>query len=129
MEIPLLLWRKKVPFFSVKEYLSDRASVPEDIIRPRILTPRGLLVFGGPPKISKSDFLISWLMHMAAGVSFLGMTPSKPMKIFCLQTEIDEPYLIERLQELKLDKESLDIGASNFMFTPRVQPSLSNKER
>nr|WP_255453570.1 AAA family ATPase [Wolbachia endosymbiont of Atemnus politus] len=39
----------------------------------RILTKRGLLVFGGPPKIGKSDFLISWLVHMAAGVPFLGM--------------------------------------------------------
>ncbi len=58
---------QKVPFFSVKEYLSDPTPIPEDIIYPRILTPRGLLVFGGPPKIGKSDFLISWLMHMAAG--------------------------------------------------------------
>ncbi|WCR59254.1 MAG: hypothetical protein PG978_000690 [Wolbachia endosymbiont of Ctenocephalides felis wCfeF] len=123
-----MLWKKKVPFFSVEEYLNNKAPIPEDLIYPRILTPRGLLIFGGPPKIGKSDFLISWLMHMAAGVSFLGMTPSKPMKVFCLQTEIDEPYLIERLQELKLDKESLDVGASNFMITPRVQLSLSNRE-
>ena len=119
---------QKIPFFSVKEYLSDKAPIPEDIIYPRILTPRGLLVFGGPPKIGKSDFLISWLMHMAAGVSFLGMTPSRPMKVLCLQTEIDDGYLKERLQELKLDKEFLDVGANNFMITPRVQLSLSSEE-
>ncbi len=58
---------QKVPFYSVKEYLSDQTPIPEDIISPRILTKRGLLVLGGPPKIGKSDFLISWLVHMAAG--------------------------------------------------------------
>ncbi|WP_341814808.1 MULTISPECIES: AAA family ATPase [unclassified Wolbachia] len=119
---------QKIPFFSVKEYLSDPTPIPEDIIYPRILTPRGLLVFGGPPKIGKSDFLISWLMHMAAGVSFLGMIPNQPMKVLCLQTEIDDGYLKERLQELKLDKELLDIGANNFMITPRVQLSFSSEE-
>ncbi len=119
---------QKIPFFSVKEYLNDQSPIPEDIIYPRILTPRGLLVFGGPPKIGKSDFLISWLMHVAAGVSFLGMIPSQPMKVLCLQTEIDDGYLKERLQELKLDKELLDIGANNFMITPRVQLSFSSEE-
>ncbi|MGL9779239.1 MAG: AAA family ATPase [Wolbachia sp.] len=119
---------QKIPFFSVKEYLSDKAPIPEDIIYPRILTPRGLLVFGGPPKIGKSDFLISWLMHMAAGVSFLGMIPNQPMKVLCLQTEIDHGYVKERLQELKLDKESFDVGANNFMITPRIQLSFSNEE-
>ncbi|NSX83700.1 AAA family ATPase, partial [Wolbachia endosymbiont of Atemnus politus] len=87
---------QKIPFFSVKEYLNDKAPIPEDIIYPRILTKRGLLVFGGPPKIGKSDFLISWLVHMAAGVPFLGMVPSKPMKIFYLQTEIEYDYMKER---------------------------------
>ncbi len=72
---------QKIPFYSVKEYLSDQTPIPEDIISPRILTKRGLLVLGGPPKIGKSDFLISWLVHMAGGISFLGMTPSRPLKI------------------------------------------------
>ncbi len=58
---------QKIPFFSVKEYLDDQSPTPEDIIHPRILTKRGLLVLGGPPKIGKSDFLISWLIYMAAG--------------------------------------------------------------
>ncbi|EEB56084.1 putative phage related protein [Wolbachia endosymbiont of Culex quinquefasciatus JHB] len=47
---------QKIPFFSVKEYLDDQSPIPEDIIAPRILTKRGLLVLGGPPKIGKSDF-------------------------------------------------------------------------
>lgn len=82
----------------MKEYLDDRSPIPEDIISPRILTKRGLLVLGGPPKIGKSDFLISWLVHMAAGVPFLGMVSNRPLKIFYMQTEIE--YMKERLQQL-----------------------------
>ncbi|WP_265031304.1 MULTISPECIES: helicase RepA family protein [unclassified Wolbachia] len=119
---------QKIPFFSVKEYLDDQSPIPEDIISPRILTKRGLLVFGGPPKIGKSDFLISWLVHMAAGVSFLGMTPSRPLKIFYMQTEIEYEYMKERLQQLKFDKELLAIAASNLIITPKVQLSFSHDE-
>ncbi|WP_096617447.1 AAA family ATPase [Wolbachia endosymbiont of Aedes albopictus] len=119
---------QKIPFFSVKEYLDDQSPIPEDIISPRILTQRGLLVFGGPPKIGKSDFLISWLIHMAAGVSFLGMTPSRPLKIFYMQTEIEYDYMKERLQQLKFDKELLAIAASNLIITPKVQLSFSHDE-
>ena len=49
--------------------------MPEDIIAPRVLTPGGLLVLGGAPKVGKSDFLISLLAHMAAGIPFLGLKP------------------------------------------------------
>lgn len=119
---------QKIPFFSVKEYLDDQSPIPEDIISPRILTQRGLLVFGGPPKIGKSDFLISWLIHLAAGVSFLGMTPSRPLKIFYMQTEIEYDYMKERLQQLKFDKELLAIAASNLIITPKVQLSFSHDE-
>ncbi|WP_264707736.1 MULTISPECIES: AAA family ATPase [unclassified Wolbachia] len=119
---------QKIPFFSVKEYLDDQSPIPEDIIAPRILTKRGLLVLGGLPKIGKSDFLISWLVYMAAGVSFLGMTPSKPMKIFYLQTEIEYEYMKERLQQLQLDNELLNIAANNLIITPRVQLSFSSEE-
>ncbi|MFP3021237.1 MAG: AAA family ATPase, partial [Wolbachia sp.] len=103
---------QKIPFFSVKEYLDDQSPIPEDIISPRILTKRGLLVLGGPPKIGKSDFLISWLVHMAAGRSFLGMTPSRPLKIFYMQTEIEYEYMKERLQQL--DNELLNVAANNL---------------
>ncbi|XGA08497.1 MAG: AAA family ATPase [Wolbachia endosymbiont of Xenopsylla cheopis] len=119
---------QKIPFFSVKEYLDDQAPTPEDIISPRILTQRGLLVLGGPPKVGKSDFLISWLVHMAAGVPFLDMAPNRPLKIFYLQTEIEYHYMKERLQSLQLNPELLDIAASNLMITPKVQLSFNDEE-
>jgi len=119
---------QKIPFFSVKEYLDDQSPIPEDIVSPRILTKRGLLVFGGPPKIGKSDFLISWLVHMAAGRSFLGMMPSRPLKIFYMQTEIEYDYMKERLQQLQLDNELLDIAANNLIITPKVHLSFNHDE-
>ena len=44
----------------------------------RVLTPGGLLVLGGAPKVGKSDLLIALLVHMAAGVPFLGQVPLDP---------------------------------------------------
>lgn len=39
---------QKIPFLSMKEYLDDRSPIPEDIIHPRILTKKGLLVIMHP---------------------------------------------------------------------------------
>ena len=68
-----------------------------------MLTPGGLLVLGGAPKVGKSDFLISLLVHMAAGVPFLGFTPPRPLRVFYLQAEIQYHYLRERMQQIRLD--------------------------
>lgn len=67
-----------IPAFTVGHYLDDDSPMPDDIIAPRVLTPGGLLVLGGAPKVGKSDMLICWLAYMAAGIPFLGMTPSSP---------------------------------------------------
>ena len=79
-----------------------RIARPDDIIGPRVLTPGGMLVLGGAPKVGKSDLVISWLVHMAAGVPFLGFTPPRPLRVFYLQAEIQYHYLRERLQQLRL---------------------------
>lgn len=93
--------------YMVGHLLDDTSPMPEDLIAPRVLTPGGLLVFGGAPKVGKSDFLLALLAHMAAGVSFLGMTPPRPMRIFYLQAEIGYHYLRERLQSLRFDENLL----------------------
>ena len=64
---------KKLPSFTISELLSDISPMPQDLIFPRLLTPGGLLLIGGAPKVGKSDFLINFLIHMAAGESFLGL--------------------------------------------------------
>jgi len=59
-----------LPTFTLGELLDDNSPLPPDLISPRVLTPAGMLVFGGAPKVGKSDFLLSWLAHMAAGAAF-----------------------------------------------------------
>ena len=81
-----------LPVFSFGQLLDDRSPMPPDIIAPRVLTRGGLLVLGGAPKVGKSDFLISLLAHMAAGVPFLGFTPPQPLRVFYLQAEIQYHY-------------------------------------
>ncbi|WP_250294780.1 AAA family ATPase [Wolbachia endosymbiont of Oedothorax gibbosus] len=121
-----ILKTKRFVSFPARQYLSDKSPMPEDTIAPRILTPRGLLVFAGAPKVGKSDFLISWLFHMASGVSFLDMVPKRPLRIFYLQTEIGYHYMRERVQQLKLSEELIEFAADNLIITPQVKMLLND---
>lgn len=117
--------RKNVTFFLANQYLNEKSPGPEDIVAPRILTPGGLLVFGGAPKVGKSDFLISWLAHMAAGKPFLEMAPTRPLRILYLQTEIGYFYMCERMKQLKLDPEILELVSCNLAITPQTKLILN----
>ncbi len=107
--------------FKLGELLDDTSPMPADIIAPRVLTPGGLLVLGGAPKVGKSDFLISWLVHMAAGVPFLGFTPQHPLRIFYLQAEIQYHYLRERLRQIALPPEVIAAARETFVATPKLK--------
>lgn len=109
--------KENISAFSVKQYLNDKSPIPKDIISPRILIPGGLLVLGGTPKVGKTDFLISWLANMSAGIPFFDMVPAKPLKIFYLQTDVGYHYMRERLQQLKIDSKLLNLVANNFAIT------------
>ncbi|MDR5655565.1 AAA family ATPase, partial [Ruixingdingia sedimenti] len=76
---------REIAIFTLGALLDDGTPMPDDIIGPRVLTPGGMLVLGGAPKVGKSDLVISWLVHMAAGVPFLGFTPPRPLRVFYLQ--------------------------------------------
>ena len=114
-----------MPAFTLGALLDDTSPMPEDIIAPRVLTPGGLLVLGGAPKVGKSDFLISLLVHMAAGVPFLGFTPPRPLRVFYLQAEIQYHYLRERLQQIRLDPGVLAAARDTFVATPKLQACCS----
>ncbi len=116
-----------LPAFSVGHLLDDDSPMPDDIVAPRVLTPGGLLVLGGAPKVGKTDFLLCWLAHMAAGLPFLGMRPAKPLKIFFFQAEIGYHYLRERLRGINFDSRFLPLVRQNLIITPQVRMLLDEK--
>ena len=94
--------------------------MPADLIAPRVLTPGGLFVLGGAPKVGKSDFLISWLVHMAAGVPFLGFTPPRPLRIFYLSGRDPVPlHFVSASKGIGLDPEVLAAAWDTFVATPK----------
>ena len=116
-----------IPIFSFGELRNDRSPMPEDIIAPRVLTPGGLLVLGGAPKVGKSDFLISMLAHMAAGVAFLGFSPPRALRVFYLQAEIQYDYLRERIQGIHLNEAVLQGADERLFATPKLRLLLDDK--
>lgn len=115
------------PLYSVAELAADHSPVPPDLIAPRVLTPGGMLVFGGAPKVGKSDFLITLLAHMAAGQSFLGMSANRPLSIFYLQAEVQYHYLRERIQKLRLPDDVYHHFERNFMITSQIRLLLDER--
>ena len=117
--------RSNAQAFSLGHLLADTSPMPDDIIAPRILTPSGLLVFGGAPKVGKSDFLLSWLVHMAAGVDFLSFKPSHPLRVFYLQAEIQYHYLRERIRQINLPPEVIEKAHDKLVVTPQLKLILN----
>lgn len=113
-----------LPTFTLGALLDDTSPMPDDIIAPRVLTPGGMLVLGGAPKVGKSDFLISLLVHMAAGVPFLAFAPIRPLRIFYLQAEIQYHYLRERFQAIRIDPALMAAARDNLVATPKVRMLL-----
>lgn len=117
----------KLPSYSIKDFLSDNSPMPDDLITPRLLTPAGMMLIGGAPKVGKSDFLINFLIHLAAGENFLGLKPPKPLKIFYLQAEIGYHYIRERIKKLKISEETVFKSSQNLIVTSRVQMILNDQ--
>lgn len=115
-----------LPTFTLGALLDDDSPLPPDLISPRVLTPAGMLVFGGAPKVGKSDFLLAWLTHMAAGAAFLGMRPPRPLRVFYLQAEVQYHYLRERVKELRIPASRLLDARQNFVATPQLRLVLDD---
>ena len=116
-----------IPTFLFREWNDDKSPMPDDLIFPRILTPGGLLVFGGAPKVGKTDFLLNWLTHMAAGLPFLGMKALRPLKIFYLQTEVPYDYMRERIHQLNIDPNFLPLVGENLAITDSIMMTLNEE--
>ncbi|WP_395461641.1 AAA family ATPase [Wolbachia endosymbiont (group A) of Therophilus tumidulus] len=113
--------------FSVGQYLSDQSPMPKDVIGPRILTPGGFLVIGGTPKVGKSSFLLSLLAHMASGVPFLKMTPTRPLRILYLQDEMGYDGMRRRVQQLKIDQKLIDLMKENLVIASEAKITLNDE--
>lgn len=116
-----------IPVHSLGELLADTSPMPDDLIAPRVLTPGGMVVFGGAPKVGKSDFLLSWLAHMAAGEPFLELSPSRPLRVFYLQAEVQYHYLRERIQSMDLPAALCHKAANNLLVTPQLRLVLNDE--
>ena len=119
-------FEQRFPRYLGDDLWNDNSPMPDDLISPRFLTPRGMLLIGGAPKVGKSDFLINFLIHIAAGESFLGLKPPKPLKVFYLQSEISYHYLRERIKKLQIPKDILHRGLKNFCATPQIETILND---
>ncbi|MBR0670717.1 AAA family ATPase [Roseomonas soli] len=116
-----------VPAHTLGALLDDTSPMPDDLIGPRVLTPGGMLVLGGAPKVGKSDFLISLLVHAAAGAPFLRFTAARPLRVFYLQAEIQYHYLRERLQQLRLDRDVVARARDTLVVTPKLRMLLDEQ--
>ncbi|MBC4018253.1 AAA family ATPase [Siccirubricoccus deserti] len=116
-----------IPAHTLGALLDDTSLMPDDLIGPRLLTPGGMLVLGGAPKVGKSDFLISLLVHAAAGTPFLRFTAPRPLRVFYLQAEIQYHYLRERLQQLRLDPAIVARARDTLVVTPKLRMLLDDQ--
>lgn len=109
-----------VEYFTARQTLAEPPAIPFDIIGPRVLTPGGLWLLAGPPKVGKSDFLLSLFSHAAAGLDFLRFTVSRPLRIFYAQAELEQAYLRERyLRIVGGNREAFAPGLDNLVMTSR----------
>ena len=112
--------------YTLTEILADDTPIPDDLIEPRLLTPGGMMVLGGAPKVGKSDFILSLLMHMAAGEPFIGLKPTKRLRIFYLQAEVQYHYLRERIKNMNMKELMLWRASDNLFITPRLKLILND---
>lgn len=111
--------------YRLADILDNPPAIPQDIIGPRVLTPGGMLLFAGAPKVGKSDFLLSMFIHFAAGEPFLDFVPRGPLRIFYLQMEIQGHYVAERIANLSVGNDTKQRAAENLFITPRLKMLLN----
>ena len=116
-----------IPVFSLVQLLADTYQMPDDLIAPRLVIPGGMIVFGGAPKVGKSDFLPTMLVHMTSGEPFWELKPPRPLCIFYLQAKAQYHYLRERFQAMNLPTVVTQKAADNLKVTPQLKLVLNDK--
>lgn len=120
--------RYNITAYSARSAFETPTTIPDDLISPRVLTPGGMWLIAGPPKIGKSDFLLNLLTHAAAGIDFLFFKFPRPLRVFYAQAEIEKPYLDERYRNvIGCNREKLEQGFDNLYLTPRFKFPFDEK--
>lgn len=119
--------RSEVVFVSLGEILDDNTPKPPDIISSGLLIQGGLMVLAGAPKVGKSHFLFSFLIHLSAGLPFLGFKPEHPLKIAYIQSENSSFTVQDRAIPIveNLNEEQLSFARQNLYVTPRLHVTMN----
>ena len=101
--------------------------IPECIITPEVLMQKGSLLFEGAANVGKTDFVFSWMAHMAAGVTFIKMTPVRPLKVFYLHAGSVDRDFKRKIQKMGIDRKLIPLIDQNLITSPSFKKKL-NKE-
>ena len=85
-----------------------------------------MLVFGGAPKVGKSDFLLRGWRTWRPALRSSAFAPSRPLRVFYLQAEVQYHYLRERVQEIRLTRRIVARARVNFVATPQLRMVLDD---
>jgi len=116
-----------IKYKSIQEYENNKSPPPINYIEKGLLTPQGLMVFAGPPKIGKSFFILTMLLHMAAGVEYLDFIPSRKLKICYMQAEVTDRRIEERIEAISVPIISDNSWKENFIISDRTQIPFSEE--
>lgn len=116
-----LINNQKFKVYNAAEITEGDSFFPMDIITPYILTLGETLVLCGSKESGKTDFLLHWMMHVAAGSPFLNMSSPRPMKVLCIQTEASYKHFKRCVQAINPDILSLAKENIAFFISPKIQ--------
>ncbi|MBA5724659.1 AAA family ATPase, partial [Candidatus Liberibacter sp.] len=116
-----------IPSYSGEYFRTNQNPKPEDLISSSLLSPKGLMLLAGASKVGKSHIVLSMLINLSAGLSFLGFDPPRPLKVYYLQLENDFFDVRNKIQAMikHLSPEQTDLFDQNFVATSRMCKSLT----
>ena len=93
--------KEKLGFSLSYEEVLASPPPPEPIIEDRILIEGGFFMLAGEPKTGKTNFVLNLAMSLASGLPFLDKYKvNKKNRVFILQCEIDNEYMMEKIRDL-----------------------------
>lgn len=94
-------FKPTIKLFNGHDLKGSDLRTPKDMIiwGGGVLVKGGLTMFGGAPKVGKSDLLLKMLMAAACGANFLNHEFSNPQTVLWFQAELMPEFLNARYEE------------------------------